>query len=269
MSGYYIGVDGKARKIKGGYIGVDGKARKIKKGYIGVNGVAQLCWTAFDGDPVFANNSWEKIIEACQTNNVPDSWVVGDQKTLTVDGTQYTIDIIGKNHDDYSDGSGKAPLTFQFHDMPADGMKMNETSTNVGGWAASKMRTVNLPSFLETFPEAVRNAICEVNKYSGEGYNTTNAILTQDKLFLLSGREITCTDATYATVGEGTQYEYYAADATRRYKKRKTFTSNAVWWTRSALKNKNAYFYGVSSDSGNLIDYSVTRTDYIAPAFCF
>ena len=42
--GAYIGVDGKARKIKKGYIGVDGKARKIKKAYIGIGGVARPCW---------------------------------------------------------------------------------------------------------------------------------------------------------------------------------------------------------------------------------
>lgn len=46
MSGIYVGVDGKARKVKGVYIGIDGKARKIKKGYIGdENGVARLCWS--------------------------------------------------------------------------------------------------------------------------------------------------------------------------------------------------------------------------------
>ena len=41
----YIGVDGKARKIKKGYIGIGGKARKIKKAYIGVGGVARPCWS--------------------------------------------------------------------------------------------------------------------------------------------------------------------------------------------------------------------------------
>lgn len=46
MSGFYIGIDGKARKVKGAYVGVDGVARKIKKGYIGdENGVARLCWS--------------------------------------------------------------------------------------------------------------------------------------------------------------------------------------------------------------------------------
>ena len=40
----YIGVDGKARKIKKGYVGVNGIARKIKKAYVGVGGVARPCW---------------------------------------------------------------------------------------------------------------------------------------------------------------------------------------------------------------------------------
>lgn len=42
--GAYIGIAGKARKIKKGYIGVAGKARKIKKAYIGIGGVARPCW---------------------------------------------------------------------------------------------------------------------------------------------------------------------------------------------------------------------------------
>lgn len=41
----YIGVDGKARKVKKIYVGVDGKARKVKKGYIGVGGVARPFFT--------------------------------------------------------------------------------------------------------------------------------------------------------------------------------------------------------------------------------
>lgn len=41
----YIGVDGKARKIKRSYVGVDGVARKIKKAYIGIGGVARPCWS--------------------------------------------------------------------------------------------------------------------------------------------------------------------------------------------------------------------------------
>lgn len=270
MSGFYIGVDGKARKVKGGYIGIDGKARKLKKGYIGdENGVARLCWSAFDGDPVFANNTWEKIVEACQSGCVPDTWAVGDQKTLSIGTSNYTIDIIGKNHDEYSDGSGKAPLTFQFHDMPVSGMKMNDPSSSVGGWAASNLRNVQLPVFFGTLPAVVRDAIREVNKYSGGGYQSTEVTLTQDKLFFPSGIELTGVVHADETAGEGKQYEYYAVDGTRRMKKPYQSSSKAVWWTRSAVTNRDAYFQGVSPDDGELVFYSAGRANNIAPAFCF
>ena len=83
MSEFYIGIDGKARKVKGGYIGIDGVARKIKKGYIGdANGVARLCFVDSPFDPVFANNTWEEIVLACQSGNVPETWSVGNQKKI-------------------------------------------------------------------------------------------------------------------------------------------------------------------------------------------
>lgn len=43
--GAYIGVSGKAKKVKSVYIGVDGKAKKIKKAYVGVGDKAQLWWS--------------------------------------------------------------------------------------------------------------------------------------------------------------------------------------------------------------------------------
>ena len=42
----YVGVDGKARKIKKIYTGVSGVARKVKKGYVGVGGVARPFYSA-------------------------------------------------------------------------------------------------------------------------------------------------------------------------------------------------------------------------------
>ena len=66
-------------------------------------------------DAIFSNNSWEKIIAACQSGSVPSTWVVGNSKTMTINGTSYQIDINGKNHDTYTAG-GTAALTFQLHD---------------------------------------------------------------------------------------------------------------------------------------------------------
>ena len=40
----YVGIDGKARKIKKIYIGVNGIAREVKAAYVGVDNLARLCY---------------------------------------------------------------------------------------------------------------------------------------------------------------------------------------------------------------------------------
>lgn len=262
MSGFYIGVDGKARKVKGGYIGVDGKARKIKKGYIGVDGVARLCWC--DVDPVFANNSWEQIAAACQTGNVPDTWAVGDQKTMTIDGTDYAIDIIGKDHDDYSDGSGKAPLTFQLHDCLRTTAAMNSTSTNITGWSGSYMRNTHLPGILSVMPVGVQTAIKEVSKLTNASGTSAAINATADKLFLLSEVELFGT-ISQSAAGEGHQYAYYSVG---NAKGKKRNGSDIAWWQRSPRTDSEAAFCRASA-SGTYGNASAITESGVSFAFCF
>ena len=54
--GIYMGVDGKARKVKNIYIGVDGKARKVKKAWIGVDGKARLVFSDNPGVLIVMTN---------------------------------------------------------------------------------------------------------------------------------------------------------------------------------------------------------------------
>lgn len=246
-TGFYIGADGKARKIRGGYIGIDGKARKLKKGYIGdENGVARLCWTAFEGDPVFANNTWENIALACQLGAVPDTWNVGDEKEMTIDGWDYTVNIIGKNHDDYADGSGKAPLTFQLYNVYGEIFAMNSTDTNSGGWPKCNMRRAQLPAILLLLPPEVQASIKEVTKVTNKGGTSGGSTLetSTDKLFLLSETEILNT-TNVTKVAEGTQYEYYANGASTR--KNDGFIEQS-WWTRTPDSASTSKFGYVIND---------------------
>lgn len=48
--------------------------------------------------------------------------------------------IVGINHDDLADGSGKAGLTFEATNTALAFQKMNATYTNVGGWEKSELR---------------------------------------------------------------------------------------------------------------------------------
>ena len=215
-------------------------------------------------DAIFANNSWEAIIAACQSGSVPDTWKVADQKPMTINGVYYQIDIIGKNHDDYSDGSGKAPLTFQMHDCYGETKNMNSINTNNGGWTSCAMRQTHLPTILSQMPTEVQNGIRKVNKLTSAGNQSATINGTADKLFLLSEIEI-FGSGSYSKRGEGTQYDYYKAGNS---KVKKFNGSTDDWWERSPGGSGSAYFCRV--DSRGDADYNNARVAYgVAFGFCF
>ena len=225
-------------------------------------------------DPVFANNTWAEIIEACQKNKVPDTWVVGSQKTMTINGTSYAIDIIGKNHDDYSNGSGKAPLTLQMHECYNTTSQMRSSSGNRYTDTACIMRATTLPNILSKMPSEVQNAIKEVNKLTAQGTASDSSTwsgsthgkttTTAEKLFVLAEIEVfgNATNSTDSDI-EGTQYEYYAAGNSRVKKVNGTASD---WWLRSPCKNTATRFCAVNS-SGNTT-YK-TRNDALGVSFAF
>ena len=193
-------------------------------------------------DAIFANNSWEAIIAACQSGNVPDTWVVGNSKAMTINGTSYQIDIIGKNHDTYASG-GKAPLTFQLHDCYGTQYQMNSSHTNDGGWTGCAMRQTHLPAILSQMPTEVQNGIREVNKLTSAGSHSATINTTADKLFLLSEIEI-FGSTPYSKAGEGSQYAYYSAGNS---KVKKFSRQSYPWWERSPDGSSSASFCNVDS----------------------
>ena len=214
-------------------------------------------------DAIFSNNSWEAIIDACQSGSVPDTWVVGNSKAMTINGTDYQIDIIGKNHDTYTAG-GKAPLTFQMHDCYATTYTMNSSGTNEGGWTNCAMRSIHLPAILNKMPSEVRSAIREVNKLTSAGPYSSTINTTADKLFLLSEIEI-FGNTTYSVSGEGMRYAYYKAG---KSKVKNRSGSTVDWWERSPTSDGEYSFCCVYRDgSENFFDANTSRG--VAFCFCF
>ena len=214
-------------------------------------------------DAIFSNNSWESIIAACQSGNVPNSWVAGDSKTMTIGGTNYQIDIIGKNHDTYTAG-GTAPLTFQLHNSYAYENQMNSSNTNVGGWMNCAMRHTHLPAILALMPTEVQNGIREVNKLTSAGNQSATINTTADKLFLLSEIEI-FGSVDYSNSGEGMQYDYYKAGNS------KVKILNGYqwdWWERSPDGSDATYFCCVNS-YGDASSNDANGPLGVAFGFCF
>ena len=212
----------------------------------------------------FADNDWAAIIDACHKNQVPETWVVGNQKTMTINGTAYAIDIIGKGHDDYADGSGKAPLTFQMHDCYAAVNWMNSSNTNVGGWTSCAMRQTHLPAILALMPTEVQNGIREVNKLTSAGSQSSTINTTADKLFLLSEIEV-FGSVEYSKSGEGTQYDYYK---TGNSKVKNVNGSATSWGERSPGASNYSHFCFVYSD-GSANASGASYTHGVAFGFCF
>nr|DAP45598.1 MAG TPA: tail protein [Bacteriophage sp.] len=255
-------VGGTAYTVKCGKCMVNGTVYNILKGRTLIGGTGYDITFAPSYDPVFANNTWEQIIAACHNNEVPDTWKVADQKPMTIGGSNYLIDIIGKNHDDYSDGSGKAPLTFQLHDCYKLKKAMHNTTTNSKGWSRCDMRETDLPIILKQMPTEVQSGIREVNKLTSENYTI---VTTADKLFLLSEIEIFGSDENSGK-GEGTQYDYYKVGNSKV--KNYIDGSEIEWWERSPY-NGNKRFYCCVNYKGASISRSANAVSGVPFAFCF
>ena len=209
---------------------------------------------------VFSENSWPDIIAAVHNKEVPGTWNVGDSCNMTINNKTYAIDIIGKNHDDYADGSGKAPLTFQMHTTYATQYKMNGAESNSCGWVNCLVRTYNaFPTLRKVMPAEVVAAMKAVTKKTSAGSASSAIDTTEDTLFLLSEIEVQGT-RTFSYPGEGTQYEYYQTAANRK--------KNRAWYLRSPRLDSTSCFdrTGWSGEA----DWSVaSEVDGIAAAWCF
>ena len=258
-------VVGTAYDTLGGKCLVGGTGYGIKKGRTLVGGTGyDINFSAYD--PVFANNTWAEIIAACQEKKVPDTWAVGNTKAMTIGGSDYAIAIIGKNHDDYADGSGKAPLTLQMVEVYTGTYRMHSNDKNTSGWNACYMRNTVLPTVLSNMPSEVQSGIRSVNKLTlAEGMVSTIETAA-DGLFLLSAIEI-LSKVSYSATGEGSRYAYYANGGSGFL----NLASSRYHWTRSPNKDNTTSYISIRNDNGSARDASqkATTANSIAPAFCF
>ena len=158
------------------------------------------------------------------------------------DGREYTARIVGMNHDDKSDGSGKAGLTWQFTGLLYNVARYNPTGSNNGGWRDSELRFRMNPAELgdesalmenaktdhgiwDAVPSSLQNSIVAVDKLTknrDDGTTSNNDLknvpltATSDKLWIMSYPEIveTCRSAWNGLEGEGPQYGYWNGKVT-------------------------------------------------------
>ena len=173
--------------------------------------------------------------------------------------------IVGINHDDLADGSGKAGLTFEATNTALSTQRMNATDTNAGGWEKSELRgRLNSGDLWSLLPSELQSKVKSVKKMTDNkgGGTAGTPSATTDKVFLLSSTEV-WGDLDH----DGTQYEYYKSKGVTR-SNYSGASSSDYHWTRSVYPSHSTYFRNVYSD-GDRGSHGATSTLYVFPAFSF
>ena len=173
--------------------------------------------------------------------------------------------IVGINHDDLADGSGKAGLTFEATNTALSTQRMNATDTNAGGWEKSELRgRLNSGDLWSLLPSELQSKVKSVKKMTDNkgGGTAGTPSATTDKVFLLSSTEV-WGDLDH----DGTQYEYYKSKGVTR-SNYSGASSGYYRWTRSVYPSGSTGFRYVISDGGWGIG-SAAYAYYVFPAFSF
>lgn len=217
--------------------------------------------------PILAENTWEQIAQACADNDpILDSWLVGDEKDEVINGETLTFVIVGKDHDDKSDGTGKAKLTFGMTQLMNNTRQMNGSNTNAGSFAGSALYAHLRDTILPGMPEELRAAIKPVNKPTSSGSQSSAIRNDSMSLWLFSEVEIFGT-TKYSFGGEGFQYPYFATAANRIKRLFNGMGEVSIWWERSPRSDNSLYFCCVAA-SGAADDNNASYSYGVCFGFC-
>lgn len=199
----------------------------------------------------FSENDWRTISyvsHKISTQNLTSEqvfetygWSIGDEKAIRLSTNEtITVLIIGFNHDNKSDLTGKAGITLGMKDLMLSKESMNSTASTEGGWRSSAMRRTKMDAILNSLDSELQSVIKLVDKEYASAKNAEIAY-SSDRLFLFSEVEI---NKNATRKDEGRQYEYYEkvdGSVSRNRKKKLGGTGEYCdYWLRS-IESSNAF----------------------------
>ena len=248
-------------------------SNKWTTNYTGYADRIEIKFTYVPTPKSFANDSWETIAK----NTSSDVYKVGDTRQVLIDNKPYTVRIANNTTppecNDSNFSQTACGFVVEFADI-VEKRAMNSSSTNVGGWPATAMRTYLNGEFLAKLPSDLQSVIADTTTVvSGHGSTSEETNFTStDKLYLLSTKEVwrdgvSCDTAT----GSTRQLDYYANNnvTTSNYRgaKKNYAGSAAWWWLRAASSNNLSNFLDVYSSGYWYDDLAGSTSGGVAPAF--
>lgn len=203
---------------------------------------------------VLENQSWDFISECSANGMAKKYWKIGDSKTFKYNNnTTLTAVIVGFDHDDMSDGSGKAGITFMV--IPpwyiSSGITTSDSSCKDWSTHRCKKYELNVDNsyYGPMFPGDLTGVVKAVKKLSHASGNygvSQKNIETQDKLWLPSVGEI-IGQGSYSsqTFADGNQYEYFVGKTLKNLfsadiPTRSSYVENSSYATFMSVENEKA-----------------------------
>ena len=212
-------------------------------------------------------NNWNSVIQLANNDFFTED-VIGMEIPILINNVSYTMQLIGVNHDNLADGSGKANTTWQLKGLLNNYHNMNDTDTSNGGWKTTSMRTWLNDTIYNQLPNEVKNAIKSVKKEYVTTYNGTTIEITNDKLWLLSSAEIGSNYQYKPKANEGTVYSYWKTHNTSGDRvKRTPDLEPHHWWLRSSYSYTNG-FYCTIYTNGTWSFEAASSSYGVSFAFC-
>ena len=145
----------------------------------------------------FDIDDWSTIITNVRNNNT-SAYHVGDTKEIDVgEFGKHTVRIVNMStpSECSTDGFSQTACGFvlEFEDILTM-QKMNNRTTNKGGWQTAELRTYINNNIYNNFPDDLKTGVINTYVVSGHGKEDNTNFITDDKLYLLSDKEITGRD---------------------------------------------------------------------------
>ena len=181
--------------------------------------------------------------------------------------------IVAFNHDDRSDGKGKAGITFMVGGTPLLMSSMNQDGSNSGGWKDSDLRKALNKEVLADMPKDLKNSIVKVKKLTNnEGVTTDASSVTEtnDSVWVPSVTELFSKDDLESQLGSSFEdfsdcYPVYEAEGAPY----DTWhgTDDATAWTRTCDASKSGQFLTYQGIKFTRAD-KTSDTCGVFPGFC-
>ena len=223
---------------------------------------------AFSPHPDFATDPWDQIV------NHPNGYPVGSTREITIPslGT-YHLRIINNSIppecDDNEFSESACGLVIEFVEAVSPDRKMNENSSNSGGWPNTSLRTYLNTTFFSMLPSDLRELIIETKVISSNNCISNNpctAFESTDLIYLISACEFSNCGSIFAERQQTRIMDYYLQNPGNKRKKR--INGNyANYWYRTGYSNYQSFYIVDSEDSGSSFGAYADETHSYVPIF--